>query len=124
MKTRAAVSMLSTALVLFGVASGQSSEPAQSTAVQQPAPRKHGRSAGGEIGSGTGDIGKGAAKGVGAAAVGVGKGAADLATLHPLNAAGDVAKGGVIAGKDVAVGSVKGTGKVLKGVGKVIAKPF
>lgn len=78
------------------------------------------RSAGGEIASGSGNIGTGAAKGAGHAAEGVGRGAVDLATLHPVNAAGDIGKGGVAAGKDVAVGTGKGTAKIAKGIGKGI----
>jgi hypothetical protein len=35
-----------------------------------------------------------------------------------------VGKGAGEAGKDVGVGAVKGTGKVGKGTGKLIAKPF
>ena len=81
-------------------------------------------SPGAEAGKGAGDIGKGTAKGAGAAAKGVGKGAGDLVTLHPLNAAGDVSKGAVGAGKDVGVGAVKGTGKIAKGTGRGIGKIF
>src|SRR5271157_314515 len=43
---------------------------------------KKGRSAGGEVASGSGDIAKGAAKGAGSLAAGAGKGAVDLVTLH------------------------------------------
>jgi hypothetical protein len=85
---------------------------------------KKGRTAGGDIASGSGKIAGGAAKGAGHAAEGVGKGAADLATLHPLNAAGDVSKGGVSAGKDVAKGTGKGAGKIAKGIGKGIKHIF
>src|ERR1700751_1822818 len=55
--------------------------------------QKHGRSPGGDVASGTGDIGKGAAGAAGHAAAGAGKGAADLVTLHPIDAAGNVGKG-------------------------------
>ncbi len=82
------------------------------------------RSAGGDVASGSGNIAAGAGKGAGHAAEGVGKGAADLATLHPVDAAADVGKGGVSAGKDVAVGTSKGTGKVIKGIGKGIKHIF
>jgi hypothetical protein len=85
---------------------------------------KKARSAGGDVASGSGNIAGGAAKGTGHAAEGVGKGAADLATLHPVNAAGDVGKGGVSAGKDVAVGTTKGTAKVVKGISKGIKHIF
>lgn len=83
-----------------------------------------GRSAGGDVASGSGNIAGGAAKGAGHAAEGVGKGAADLATLHPIDAATDAGKGGVSAGKDVAVGTTKGTGKVFKGIGKGLKHIF
>jgi hypothetical protein len=83
-----------------------------------------GRTAGGDVASGSGNIAGGAAKGAGHAAEGVGKGAADLVTLHPANAAGEVGKGGVSAGKDVAVGTSKGTAKVAKGIGKGIKHIF
>jgi hypothetical protein len=100
------------------------SAPAQTTP-QTPAPRQQqGRSAGGDVGSGAGDIGKGAAGGAGNLAKGTGKGAADLVTLHPVNAAGDLGKGGAHAGKDVAVGTAKGTGKVAKGIGRGIKHIF
>ena len=86
--------------------------------------QKKGRSPGGDVASGTGDIGKGAAKGAGNLAVGAGKGAVDLVTLHPIDAAASVGKGGVVAGKDVGVGTVKGTGKIAKGVGRGIKHIF
>ena len=85
---------------------------------------KKGRSAGGEMASGTGDIGKGAAKGAGNLAAGAGKGAVDLVTLHPIDAAALVGKGGASAGKNIAVGTVKGTGKIVTGVGKGIKHIF
>ena len=84
----------------------------------------HSRGAGGDIGSGSGDIGKGAGEGVGHAAEGVGKGAGDLVTLHPVGAAENVGTGAGKAGKDIGVGAVKGTGKIGKGTGKLVAKPF
>jgi hypothetical protein len=65
-----------------------------------------------------------AQEGAGNLAAGTGKGAADLVTLHPVDAAASVGKGGVSAGKDVAVGTTKGTGKVVKGVGKGIKHIF
>ena len=112
--------ILSLALASSIVAYGQT----QSTDTSHPAAHTQGRSAGGDIGSGTGDIGKGAAKGAGNLAEGTGKGAADLATLHPVNAAGAIGKGGASAGKNVAVGTAKGTGKVVKGTGKAFKKIF
>jgi hypothetical protein len=106
-------------------APGQNSQPqhtdtSQPSAEQQP----HQSSPGGDVGRGAGDIGKGTAKGAGAAAKGVGKGAGNLVTLHPLDAAGNVGKGGAVAGKDVGVGAAKGTGKIAKGTGRGIGKIF
>ena len=86
--------------------------------------KKQGRSPGGDVASGTGDIGKGAAGAAGHAAAGAGKGAADLVTLHPINAAGDVGKGAAYAGKDAGVGAAKGTGKIVKGIGRGIKHIF
>ncbi|MGP8269634.1 MAG: hypothetical protein ACLQLH_06165 [Terracidiphilus sp.] len=110
-------------------APGQNSQtqpPPQPAGTSQPSTslQSHERSPGGDVGSGAGDIGKGTAKGAGAAAKGVGKGTADLVTLHPIDAAGNVGKGAAIAGKDVGVGAAKGTGKIAKGTGRGIGKLF
>ena len=98
--------------------SSQSQPPQQPTGTSQPSTGQQPRQAspGGDVGRGAGDIGKGTAKGAGAAAEGVGKGAGDLVTLHPLDAAGNVGKGGATAGKDIGVGAAKGTGR---GIGKI-----
>jgi hypothetical protein len=124
MRKRAGILLL--ALLAFGMSAyGQNqsaTRPNETT--NQSTLQKKGRGAGGDIGSGTGDIGKGAGKGVGNLAKGTGKGAADLATLHPVDAAGAVGKGGASAGKNVAVGTAKGTGKIVKGTGKAIKKIF
>lgn len=96
---------------------------AAATSYGQPTDKKP-KSAGHEVASGSGDIGKGAAKGAGSLAAGTGKGAVDLVTLHPINAATSVGKGGVTAGKDVAVGTTKGTAKIGKGIGKGIRHIF
>ena len=110
-------------------APGQNSQtkgPPQHTDTSQPSTEQqpHQSSPGGDVGRGAGDIGKGTAKGAGAAAKGAGKGAGDLVTLHPLDAAGNVGKGGAEAGKDVGVGAAKGTGKIAKGTGWGIGKIF
>jgi hypothetical protein len=103
----------------------QTQAPLAQTAPQvQPSPQVKGRSPGGDIGSGAGDIGKGTAAGAGNVAKGTGKGAVDLLTLHPLNAAGNVGKGAAVGGKDIGVGAAKGTGKVAKGVGRGIKHIF
>ena len=94
---------------------------------QQAEPKdepKHESGPGRQIGSGAGDIGKGTAKGAGNLAKGTGKGPLDLVTLHPIDAAGSVGKGAVLADKDVSVGTVKGTGKMGKGIGRAIKKLF
>ena len=103
----------------------QAQPPTQHTDKSQPSTKQpHHGSPGGDVGRGAGDVGKGTAKGAGAAAKGVGKGAGDLVTLHPLDAAGNVGKGGAVAGKDVGVGAAKGTGKIAKGTGRGIGKIF
>ena len=114
---RRKVGILSLGLLAFAVSAyGQNqSTTAPHEATSQSPVQKQGRSAGGDIGSGSGDIGKGAGKGAGNLAKGTGKGAADLATLHPVDAAGAVRKGGASAGKNVAVGTAKGTGKKRQG---------
>ncbi len=122
--------LLALALVICGqnapAQDSQTQPPPQPADTSRPhaQPKHHHRGAGGDVGSGAGDIGKGTAKGTGAAAKGVGKGAADLVTLHPLDAAGNVGKGAVVAGKDVGVGAAKGTGKIAKGTGRGIGKIF
>lgn len=93
-------------------------------ATDHPRHSKHHRSATGEIGSGAGNIGVGAAKGAGSLATGTAKSAANLATLHPIDAAASLGRGAGNAGKDVAVGTVKGTAKITAGVGRAIGKIF
>jgi len=98
---------------------------AASTWAQAPSyERKHERGPGKEIGSGAANIGTGAAKGAGNLAKGTGKGAVDLVTLHPINAAASLGKGAGAAGKDVTVGTVKGTAKIGHGIGRAIKKLF
>lgn len=123
--TKLAIALLALAFSICGQnAPGQDSQT-QPTPQHKDKPSKHQqRSPGGDVGSGAGDVGKGTAKGAGAAAKGVGKGAGDLVTLHPIDAATDVGKGAVGAGKDVGVGAVKGTGKIAKGTGRGIGKIF
>jgi hypothetical protein len=79
---RRKVGILSLGLLAFAVSAyGQNqSTTAPHEATTQSTVQKQGRSAGGDIGSGSGDIGKGAGKGAGNLAKGTGKGAADLAT--------------------------------------------
>lgn len=81
-------------------------------------------SPGRQMANGGGNVAGGAARGAGSAAKGVGKGAADLVTLHPVDAATSVGKGAAGAGKDAGVGAVKGTAKVTKGVGRAIKHLF
>ena len=108
-------------LALASILGAQQSEPSpESTEAHQ----RKSPGVGKDIGGGAGNIGTGAAKGAGNAAKGAGKGAADLVTLHPINAAGAVGKGAASTGKDVAVGTAKGTGKIARGVGKAFKKLF
>lgn len=87
---------------------------------QQAKKSKKHTSAKHDVGSGAGDVGKGVGKGAASAAKGTGNAAVHLATLHPIDAAGDLGKGAVGAGKNVGVGAAKGTGKIVKGTGKAI----
>lgn len=75
-----------------------------------------------EIANGAGNIGVGAAKGAGHLAAGSAKAAGNLITLHPIDAAVSAGHGAGSAGKDVAVGTLKGTRKIGKGVGRLIRK--
>lgn len=86
--------------------------------------RKHQPGAAREIGAGAGTVGIGAAKGAENIAKGAGKGAVDLATLHPIDAGASLGKGAVAAGKDVTVGTVKGTGKMSRGIGRAFKHLF
>ena len=122
MKIRTGILLLS--LLASGLAAYGQSQSTPNDATSKPPIQKQSRSAGGDIGSGSGDIGKGAAKGTGNLAAGAGKGAGDLVTLHPVDAAGAVGKGAASAGKNVGVGAAKGTGKILKGTGKGIKHLF
>lgn len=119
---------LFTLLLLFGLATvvpaRSQSNSDQSATAQNSARARTGRNAGGDVGSGSGDIGMGTAKGASNLTAGTGKGAGDLVTGRPVNVAGAVGKGGASAGKNigVGVGAGKGTGKIGKGVGKGLGK--
>ena len=112
------------ALVLVSCIWAQSGED-QSSSPDRPTPApKQERGAAREIGSGAGNVGVGVAKGAGDVAKGAANGAVSLVTLHPIDAGVSVGKGAAAAGKDVTVGTVKGTAKITKGVGKAIKKIF
>jgi len=124
------VALLAGGLMAYGQSQPQQQDQT-GTPASQPAPQgnaapaqQQGRSAGGEVGSGAGDVGKGAAKGVGNVAAGTGKGAVDLVTLHPINAAGAVGTGAAKGGTNIVKGTAKGTGKIVKGTGKAIKHIF
>jgi hypothetical protein len=93
---------------------------AQTAGTEESNSKPHKKQSTHDVSSGVGDIAKGAGKGAVSAAKGTGKAAGDLATLHPINAAADLGKGAAGAGKNVGVGAIKGTGKILKGTGKAI----
>jgi hypothetical protein len=44
--------------------------------------------------------------------------------LHPISAGASIGKGAATAGKDVTVRTVKGTGKITKGVGRAFKHLF
>lgn len=114
------VSVLISALVMASASLGQS--PQASTPVKAETARKPQKGAAAEVGSGLGTVAGGVAKGAGSAATGAAKGAVDLVTLHPIDAGAAVGTGAVKAGKDAAVGSAKGVGKIGKGVGHALKK--
>jgi hypothetical protein len=105
------------------VASAWAQSGTQQTGRQQyEQHRKDKPGPGHEIGGGAADVGKGAAKGAGDAGKGVAKGAGDLVTLHPIDAGVAVGRGAGSAGKDVVVGTAKGSGKIVRGVGRAFKK--
>lgn len=107
---------------------GQDQGTAQTQPGTQHKKHKAGTSPGKDVGKGGEDVGKGAAKGAGSLGKGTAGAAGNLATLHPVNAAGDLGKAAAGAGKDIGVGAGKGVGKIgegsVKGVGKVGGKIF
>jgi hypothetical protein len=124
MKTWVAASVLALASLSFAQPASQSVQdevPARTHGKEKKS-KKHGKGTAAEIGGGVGSVASGAAKGAGSAATGVAKGAVDLATLHPIDAGAAIGTGAVKAGKDVTVGSVKGVGKIGKGVGHAVKK--
>ncbi len=118
------VSVLSLASKSFakGAARSAQEEVPPQTHADAKKSKKHGKGTAAEVGGGVGSVASGVAKGAGSAATGVGKGAVDLATLHPIDAAAAVGTGAVKAGADVTIGSVKGVGKIGKGVGHAVKK--
>jgi hypothetical protein len=102
----------------------QQGTPSTGTKPKNVKKQKNEPGPGRQVSNGAGNIAGGAGKGAGDAAKGVGKGAANLATLHPIDAATSVGKGAGSAGKDVTVGAAKGSGKVVKGIGRGIKHLF
>jgi len=98
----------------------QSTPPPAQTQPTVPA----GRSPGGDVGSGAGDIGKGAGGAAGNVAKGTGKGAADIVTLHPVKGVGNIGKGVGVGAKDAGVGAARGSGKIVKGTGRGVGHLF
>ncbi len=85
---RTAAGILSLALLAFGLSAYGQDHPDQSStppnnATSHSTTQKPARSAGGDIGSGSGDIGKGAGKGAGKLAEGTGKGVGDVVNSSP-----------------------------------------
>ena len=78
-----------------------------------------------EIGGGVGTVAAGPVKAAGSVAKGGGaKAVGNAVTLHPIRAGESVVKGAGGAGKDVIAGTAKGTGKIVKGVGRGIKRIF
>ena len=96
----------------------------QSSAPDSKLEQKREPGAAREIGAGAGAIGTGAAKGAGSVAKGTAKGAADLFTLHPIAAGNSIGKGAATAGRDVTASTIKGTGKITRGVGRAFRHLF
>ncbi len=92
------------------------------SATEPPPARPQEPGPGRQIGSGVGTIGLGAAKGAGHLALGTAKGLGQLLTLHPVGAGVSIVKGAGTAGKDVTVGTVRGTGRIGKGIGRELKK--
>ena len=120
-------------MLAAGLSFSQSGDPNQARRASQNSSdqigshhknKKKSRSAGGEIGSGAGDIGKGAAGAAGNIAGGVAKGVGDVVTLHPIDGAVAAGTGAGKGAKDVGEGTAKGTGKIVKGIGKGIKHIF
>ena len=94
-------------LTLAFIAWGQSSIDQNST-TDQKQDHKWEPGAARELGAAAGAVGTGAVKGTGDVAKGTTKAAADVVTLHPIDAGVSVGKGATNAGKDVTVGTAKG----------------
>ncbi|MDP9171824.1 MAG: hypothetical protein M3N54_14505 [Acidobacteriota bacterium] len=114
-----APALLAVSFALVSLSLGQTPQDDQPARTEKAAKRK---GAAAEVGSGVGAAAGGVAGGAASAATGVGKGAVDLVTLHPIDAGVAVGTGAAKAGKDVAVGSVKGAGRIGRGVGHALRK--
>ena len=111
------------ALICFsGIAFAQtpSSTPTPGGTSPDTHHRHHLTSAKNDVGRGASDIGKGAGKALVSAATGTWRATGDLVALHPVMAATDLGRGVVGSGKNLGVGAVKGTGKMIEGAGKAI----
>lgn len=129
MRRFASIVLLASAGAIWGFSQSADNAQNQTAQNQTSTETRHGkvkksRSAGGDVGSGAGDIGKGAGKGAGHIAEGTAKGVGDTVTLHPVAGAEAVGTGAGKGAKDVGVGTAKGTGKVFKGIGKGIKHIF
>jgi hypothetical protein len=112
------ICLIASSLTIGAAADGrQARDDQQSTAANRSLQKQKKRGPGKETAKGGEDIGKGVGKGAVSAGKGAGGAAADLATLHPINAGASLGKGAAGAGKDIGVGSAKGTAKIGKGVG-------
>ncbi|HZU25796.1 MAG TPA: hypothetical protein VFA04_09745 [Bryobacteraceae bacterium] len=117
---------LLTAMVVAGCALAQTApdDMPKDTRPPKVKQQKARQSPGREAAGGAGNIAGGAAKGAGHAVAGVGNGAVDLVTLHPINAGVDVGRGAASAGKDVGVGTIKGTARMTHALGRGLRHIF
>jgi hypothetical protein len=116
--------ILPTLFILTATSFIGASAHAQQQQTTPPPTQAQPRSAGGDVGSGAGDIGKGAGGAAGNVAKGTGKGAVDIVTLHPVKGVGNIGKGVGVGAKDAGVGAAKGSGKIVKGTGRGIGHLF
>jgi hypothetical protein len=126
MKTRLAlICLIASSLVIGAIAVAQETRDGQQANASSQSIEKHkgkNRGPGKEAAKGGEDIGKGVGKGAESAGKGTAGAAADLVTLHPIDAGASLGSGAAGAGKDVGVGSAKGTAKIGKGVGSGFKK--
>jgi hypothetical protein len=118
--------LLAVSIICFArlaIAQTPSSAPSSSTPRKERSHRTAGK-AQRDIGKGVGGIGSALAKGVGSVAKGAGEATADLVTFHAVTAVTDFATGAAIGGKNLGMGTLKGTLRIFKGGSEAIGRLF